>query len=105
MRHAYVTSRRYLDSRVQNYRNEELGKVHDVLIDLDTGRVTSVIVAVRGALGLGSRLVVVPFEELQPTYGDQALLWDIPRDEVMARPALDPRIEDSGVHMPTPQHA
>ena len=105
MRHACVTSRRYLDSRVQNYRNELLGKVHDVLIDLETGRVTSVIIAVGGCLGVGSRRVVVPFEELRPTYGDQALLWDIPRDEVMTRPPLDPRGEESGVRMPTPQHA
>jgi sporulation protein YlmC with PRC-barrel domain len=45
---------------VKNYQNEKLGKVNDLAVDLETGRIVQVILSSGGVLGVGDTLVAVP---------------------------------------------
>jgi sporulation protein YlmC with PRC-barrel domain len=45
---------------VQNYEGEKLGKVDDLAVDLETGRIVQVILSTGGSLGLFVTLVPVP---------------------------------------------
>ncbi|MBL9167122.1 MAG: PRC-barrel domain-containing protein [Verrucomicrobiales bacterium] len=47
-------------SEVRSYRGEKLGKIHDLAVDLRTGRIVQVILSSGGFLGLGDSLVAVP---------------------------------------------
>src|SRR6185312_5232681 len=80
--HAWVSSRHFIDSRVQNHNNEVLGHVREIFLDIATGHIDCVLVGCGGIMGLGEKIVAVPWSELQPTYGDQALIWEKSKAEV-----------------------
>jgi hypothetical protein len=84
--HVYVGSRRFIDSRVQNHNNELLGHVREIILDTATGHVDYVLIACGGLFGMGRKLVAVPWSELLPTYGDQALIWEKSRRDIAALP-------------------
>lgn len=45
---------------VRNYNDEKLGKVDDVAVDLESGRIVEVVLSTGGILGLGVMMVPVP---------------------------------------------
>ena len=45
---------------VKNYRDEKIGKVDDLLVDLENGRVVEVVLSVGGMMGIGDTLVLAP---------------------------------------------
>jgi sporulation protein YlmC with PRC-barrel domain len=49
-----------LGKDVKNTQGEKLGKVEDLLVDVETGRIVEVILSVGGVLGVGDKLVAVP---------------------------------------------
>lgn len=73
---------------VENPVGAKLGEIDDVVM-LD-GR-TLLVVAVGGVLGFGSRLVVLPYEEV--TLTRKAVLVNLTEDQLKARPAYDPKAQ------------
>lgn len=94
--HALVSSRRFIDSRVQNHNNELLGHVTDVLLDVATGHIDYVIIACGGLWGMGRKRVLVPWDELGSTYGDQVLIWEKSKAEVASLPGVHARANALG---------
>jgi sporulation protein YlmC with PRC-barrel domain len=45
---------------VKNYQDEKLGKVEDLAVDVESGRIVEAILSVGGFLGLGDHLTAVP---------------------------------------------
>lgn len=45
---------------------EKLGSITDVMVDTDTGRISYVVFAYGGVLGVGEKLFAVPWEALEP---------------------------------------
>ncbi len=45
---------------VKNYQDEKLGKVEDLAVDVESGRIVQVILSTGGFIGLGETLVAVP---------------------------------------------
>lgn len=64
--------------------DEKLGVVDD-LIMADGNKVTVAIIAIGGVLGLGSKLVALPFEELKRD-GDKIMLVGVTKDALTAMP-------------------
>lgn len=51
---------RLIGTEVRTSDNERAGKIHDFVVDLESGRVLYVVVATGGVLGIGDRHVAVP---------------------------------------------
>ena len=87
------------DVEIFNARNEELGEIEGIVIDAKTGQIRYVAVeAGEGFLGIGGKLVAVPWNALQFTHQEGDL------DEVVAvlkgdRQTLEnaPAIEEDGI--------
>ena len=58
---------------VENSAGEKIGKVDDLLVSR-SDRVMYAILSVGGFLGIGNRLVAVPFQALQPKPNDDDLV-------------------------------
>jgi len=50
---------------IRNMQNEELGTIEETVIDPQSGEISYVVLSVGGFLGVGERLVAVPWEELR----------------------------------------
>jgi len=55
---------------VRSRDNEDLGEIEDLVIDPKTGQITYAAISSGGFLGLGGRLVAVPFTSLQLRTGE-----------------------------------
>jgi hypothetical protein len=59
----------FLGATVQNGAGETIGDIHDVMFDHD-GRITSVLLGVGGFIGLGEKIIAVPFSDLAVSLDD-----------------------------------
>jgi hypothetical protein len=71
-------------SSVVNASNDTIGKIDDVIISGD-GKVPYVILSVGGFLGMGARLIAVPYESLRVA-GGKLTLPGATKDELKAMP-------------------
>jgi sporulation protein YlmC with PRC-barrel domain len=74
---------------VVNGRGENLGKLEELMIDLDEGRVAYAVLSFGGFLGIGSKLFAVPFESLQVDGENKRLVLDVPREKLENAPGFD----------------
>src|ERR1019366_4069095 len=71
---------------VKNLRDEKLGKVENILVDLPSGRVVAVIVSSGGFLGMGDELSAVPPTALRFTTDREPLQLDASKGMLSSAP-------------------
>src|SRR5580692_8945399 len=76
-------------SRVGNFAGQDLGKVDDLVIDVNTGRLGYVIVSMGGFLGIGDKLFAVPWELFTVRVGDHEFLLDIEKQMLQDAPSFE----------------
>jgi sporulation protein YlmC with PRC-barrel domain len=69
---------------VQNDQNQHVGKVDDLIVTPDD-KITMAIVSVGGFLGVGDKLVAVPWQQLKAE-GDHLVLPGASKDTMSAAP-------------------
>lgn len=69
-----------VDATVYDPEGEELGTLHAVTIDANSGKIAYVVLRYGGFLGFGEKLVPIPFQKLRITEGRGSLVLDIPRE-------------------------
>jgi len=69
---------------VTNEANETVGKVDDIIIGLD-GKAPFAVLSVGGFLGMGTKYVVVPYDQLKTT-GDKITLPGATKDALKSLP-------------------
>jgi sporulation protein YlmC with PRC-barrel domain len=74
---------------VVNGRGENLGKLEELMIDLEGGRVAYAVLSFGGFLGLGSKLFAVPFESLEVDGENKRFVLDVPREKLEEAPGFD----------------
>ena len=63
-------------SRVVNVKEENLGKIEEVMIDSERGRIAYAVIAFDCFLGMDCKLFAVPWEALEEYRGDYILRVD-----------------------------
>ena len=74
---------------VVNARGEDLGRIEELMIDLDDGRVAYAVLSFGGFLGFGNKLFAVPFEVLVLDAEKHRFVLDVPRDKLEEAPGFD----------------
>lgn len=78
-----------LGLKVRGAKDETLGKVEDIVVDVLTGRVAYVVLSFGGFLGIGDKHFAVPFRSLTiPATGD-ALLPSVDKERLKNAPGFD----------------
>ena len=72
--------------KVQNYEGETLGKVEDLALDLESGRIVQVILSSDGLVASGDRLSAVPPGALHHDVANNVLHLRATRDQVKGAP-------------------
>lgn len=71
-----LRARDIMGMHVKNAQNEDLGKIEDLAIDTDSGRIAYAVLSFGGFLGLGDKLFAIPMDALQLSVRDGALSSD-----------------------------
>jgi len=74
---------------VKNAQNEKLGKVDELVVDLENGRIVEVIVSVGGLLGVGDKTVAVPPGAFTRDENDKALRLATDKEKLKSAPAFE----------------
>jgi sporulation protein YlmC with PRC-barrel domain len=74
---------------VNNYQDEKLGKVEDLAVDVESGRVVQVILSTGGFVGIGDRLTAVPPGALHRDVTNNVLHLDADKEKLKAAPEFE----------------
>ena len=74
---------------VKNYQNEKLGKVDDLGIDLQSGRIVQVVLSIGGFLGIGDTLIAVPPGALHYDAASKVVHLDADKEKLKAAPRFE----------------
>ena len=66
--------------KVVNTAGEELGKIEELMIDLEKGRIAYAVLSFGGFLGMADKLFAIPWQALTLRVHDHAFTLDIPKD-------------------------
>ena len=81
-----------MGASIENAKGEKVGSIDDLVIDLQSGKLQYVAVAVGGVLGVGEKLFAVPFEEFKTTHDTSnniMFVLDISKDRLENAPGFD----------------
>jgi sporulation protein YlmC with PRC-barrel domain len=74
---------------VKNYQGEKLGKVDDLALDVETGRIVQVILSTGGFIGVGDTLHAVPPGALHCEAADKVILLNADKETLKAAPRFE----------------
>ncbi|RJF99291.1 PRC-barrel domain-containing protein [Noviherbaspirillum saxi] len=78
-----------IGKQVQNAQGEKLGKIEDIVLDIDNERASYVVLSSGGTLGVGDRQIAVPASGFQVRSEKDPILLNLPKDQLQKAPAYD----------------
>lgn len=89
-----------IGSKVINQQNEDLGKIEDIVIDADAGRITYAVLSFGGFLGMGDKYFAIPWQALRFSLSDRHALLNVNKQVLENAPGFDkdtwPNMADTG---------
>jgi len=88
--HRRVLSAGFLTGdRVRNAAGEDLGKIEEIVLDVESGTVAYAVLSFGGFLGMGNKLFAVPWEALQLNQDDHEFILDVDKGTLEQAPGFE----------------
>jgi sporulation protein YlmC with PRC-barrel domain len=88
-----------IGDEVYNLKNEELGDVKDIMLNMRTGKVAYAVLSFGGFLGMGEKLFAVPWAVLKLDAENKRFTLDVNKERLENAPGFD---KDSWPNMADP---
>jgi sporulation protein YlmC with PRC-barrel domain len=75
--------------KVVNSAGEDLGKLDELMIDLQTGRIAYAVLSFGGFMGIGNKLFAIPWSRLSVDEVNKRMILDVDRDLLERAPGFD----------------
>jgi sporulation protein YlmC with PRC-barrel domain len=84
-----LRSKTLFDYRVKSPHGEDLGKIEEVMIDMEMGRVAYAVLSFGGFLGLGDKWVPVPWDAVALQPDEKVLILKIEKEKLQKAPNFE----------------
>lgn len=84
-----LTATSIIGDSVENRKGENLGKIDNLMINLQTGLVEYAVIEFGGFLGVGKKLFAIPFTELQVDDEKEIFILNRDKDYLKDSPGFD----------------
>src|SRR5689334_19132168 len=74
---------------VRNSAGEDLGKIEDIMLDVQSGQVAYAVLSFGGFLGVGNKLFAVPWSALTLDTDNECFVLDVSKDRLKDAPGFD----------------
>lgn len=74
---------------VVNRAEEDLGKIEDLVIDIESGRIAYAVLSFGGFLGMGDKLFALPWGSLQLDSAKHRFILDVTKETLESAPGFD----------------
>ena len=85
----YLTAATIIGVKVCNHLGEQLGKIKDIMLDINEGKVEYIVIEFGGFLGIGEKYFAVPLKALQIDAEHQRFFLNRTRDVLQNAPGFD----------------
>jgi len=75
--------------KVVNYKGEDLGKIEEIMIDLDRGRIAYAVLSFGGFLGMGDKLFAIPWQAFTVDTTMKQLILNADKELLEKAPGFD----------------
>jgi sporulation protein YlmC with PRC-barrel domain len=76
------------NTKVVNPAGEDLGKLEEIMLHVDSGDVAYAVVSFGGFLGMGEKLFAVPWEALRIDTAEHHIVLDVDRERLETAPGF-----------------
>ena len=84
-----LSGKTLLGRKVENPQGERLGKVDDLMISAEGGRIAYAVVSIGGVLSLGNKLFAFPWSALQVDPSRKKVILDLDRNTLLKAHGFD----------------
>lgn len=84
-----LSSSSIVGTGIRNSKGEDLGDVKDIMIDLQSGNISYLVVAFGGFLGMGDKYFAIPWDAFKVDERSEKLLLDVDKDKLENAPGFD----------------
>jgi sporulation protein YlmC with PRC-barrel domain len=74
---------------VKNAQGEDLGKIEDMMVNMESGEIEYVVVSFGGFLGIGDKYFAVPFSPLNADFADKCMVLNVDKERLKDAPGFD----------------
>ena len=85
----YLTASSIIGDKVHNEKDEDMGKITDIMIDLTTGTIKYVVIEFGGFLTIGEKYFAIPFDLLQVDPDRKMFIFNQPKEMLENAPGFD----------------
>lgn len=75
--------------KARNSAGEDLGHLEEIVIDLETGRVSYAVLASGGFMGFGDKYFAIPWELLTVDTDNKEVVLDVSKETLLNAPGFD----------------
>ena len=84
-----VRASKIIGETVVNRQSENVGKIHEVVIDAKKNRVAYVVLSFGGFLGMGNKLFAMPWSAFEFAKPENKLILNVDKEKLKAAPGFD----------------
>ena len=84
-----VSASKIIGEGVINRQNENLGKIHELVIDAKEGRLAYAVLSFGGFMGMGNKLFALPWRAFEFATSQNKLILNVNKDKLKAAPGFD----------------
>jgi sporulation protein YlmC with PRC-barrel domain len=85
-----LTASSIIGDKVENRQEQNIGKIKDIMINLNDGRIEYMVIEFGGFLGIGEKLFAVPFSKLRLNHKKENFELDVNKSVLEGAPGFDP---------------
>ena len=85
----FLTAKTIIGDLVKNDQNEHLGKIHDIMLDIRTGKIEYYVIEFGGFLGFNEKLFAIPFNLLKIDADEKIFKMQVEKSVLEKAPGFD----------------
>jgi hypothetical protein len=74
---------------VRNNAGEDLGKIEEIMLDVENGRIAYAVLSFGGFLGLGDKYFAIPWESMELDTEEKKFILNTPKEKLERAPGFD----------------
>lgn len=87
--HTIVRSDEVLGVKVINSSKEDLGKIHEIVLDKTSGQVKYLVLESGSFLGLGGKFFAIPWNSIHYNPDEEAFILNVSKEKLKNAPGFD----------------
>lgn len=75
--------------KVRNRKNEDLGKIEDIMLDVGDSRIAYAVLSFGGFMGMGDKYFAIPWESLELDTANKCMILNVDKAVLENAPGFD----------------